>query len=83
MVFTDIVGEIIDPRRTGGEARGEGVEMGAAEHVGLANNAWSNSNSRDSRVEFCVGGGEKEFFQQSSIPRKERWFERPSGSGMH
>lgn len=78
MIFTYISREIVDSWRTGGEARSEGVEMRAAEHVGFANYAGGNGDRGDGRVEFCVRGREEELFQKAAISREERRCGGPS-----
>ena len=45
---------------------GEGVEVGASEHVAFADDAGGDGDGVDCGVEFCVRGGEEELFEEAA-----------------
>lgn len=56
MVFADVVGEEVDAGAAGGVGGCQAVEVGAAEHVGFADDAGGDGAGVDPRVEFRVSG---------------------------
>ena len=75
MVLADVVAEVVDACSAQlafwevgvGRCGCESVEVGASEHVGFADDAGGDCNGRDGDVEFCVGGGEEEFFEEAAF----------------
>lgn len=67
MVLADVGTEEVDPGRVGGVlGGGEGVQVRAPEHVGFADDAGRDGDGGDGGVEFGVGGGEEELFEEGA-----------------
>jgi hypothetical protein len=67
MVLADVGAEEIDPRRVWRTLGGcEGVEVRAPEHVGFADDAGRDCDGGYGGVEFGVGGGEEELFEEGA-----------------
>ena len=69
VVFADVLAEEIDPGRVfRGRCRGsgQGVEVGATEHVAFADDAGGDRDGVDGGVELRVRGREEEFFEEGA-----------------
>ena len=66
VILAYVVAEVVDPWGAVGVGGCEGVKVRESEHVGFADDAGGNGDGGNGGVEFCVGGGEEDFFKESA-----------------